>query len=188
MRGRSLLAALAGAGLVLLCGGLTLPPAYAQDDPAAEADPNSGGADPADQQSTPTPAADTAEPADRARRRRRATLGRSANRYTRSTSTPSPDATPIVASIRAKLQDPAVAKTANAQDLAALVAFYGARSDPVWMTDMGFSSEAQAVIDEVLRADDWGLSSADFDLPSAGDLPDSVDEQALARSSSTSPF
>ena len=92
---------------------------------------------------------------------------------------PSPDATPIVASIRSKLQDFVIAKTANAQDLAALVAFYGARSDPVWMTDMGFSSEAQTIIDEVLRADDWGLSSADFQLPSAGDLPDSLDDQAL---------
>ena len=56
------------------------------------------------------------------------------------------------------------------------------------MTDMGFSSEAQAAIDEVLKADDWGLSAAAFQMPSAGDLPDSVDDQALARSSSTSPF
>ena len=179
MRGRSLLAALAGAGLVLLCGGLTLPPAYAQDGPAAEADPNSGGAGPADQQSTPIPAADTAEPAT-APAADAAQPSAEAQTATPADATPSPDATPIVASIRGKLQDPAVAKTANAQDLAALVAFYGTRSDPVWMTDMGFSSEAQTIIDEVLRADDWGLSSADFDLPSAGDLPDSVDKQALA--------
>jgi len=54
-----------------------------------------------------------------------------------------------------------------------------ARSDPIWMTDMGFSSEAQSAIDEVLRADDWGLSSADFQLPPAGDLPNSIDDQAL---------
>ena len=66
MRGRLLLAALAGAGLVLLCGGLTPPPAYAQDDPAAESDPNSGGADSAD---TAPAADDTA-----------ATLGRNAGR------------------------------------------------------------------------------------------------------------
>ena len=141
MRGRSLLAALAGAGLVLLCGGLTLPPAYAQDDPAAEADPNSGGAGPADQQSTPIPAADTAEPAA-APADDAAQPSAEAQTATPADATPSPDATPIVASIRGKLQDPAVAKTANAQDLAALVAFYGTRSDPVWMTDMGFSSEA----------------------------------------------
>ena len=103
MRGRSLLAALAGAGLVLLCGGLTLPPAYAQDDPAAEADPNSGGADPADQQTTPDPS----------RRRRPSLLPRppaiaaqpsaEAQTVAPADATPSPDATPIVASIRAKL-------------------------------------------------------------------------------------
>ena len=178
MRGRWLLAALAGASLVLICGGLTLPPAYAQDDPAAEADPNSGGTDPADQQATPTPAADMAEPAAAPADAAQPSAETQTAAPADSTS-PSPDATPIVASIRGKLQDPAVAKTANAQDLAALLAFYGARSDPVWMTDMGFSSEAQTIIDEVLRADDWGLSSADFDLPSAGDLPDSVDDQAL---------
>ena len=43
---------------------------------------------------------------------------------------------------------------------------------------MGFSSEAQSAIDEMLRADDWGLSSADFELPPAGDLPNSIDDQA----------
>ena len=84
------------------------------------------------------------------------------------------NATPIVASIRAKLQDPTLARNANAQDLAALTAFYAARSDPIWMTDMGFSSEAQSAIDEVLRADDWGLSSADFQLPS-GRRPSQLD-------------
>jgi L,D-transpeptidase YcbB len=179
MRGRSLLAALVGASLVLICGGLTLPPAYAQDDPAAEADPNSGGADPADQQATLTPAVDTAEPAAAPADDAAQPSAETQTAAPPDSTPPSPDATPIVASIRAKLQDSTVAKTANAQDLAALVAFYGARSDPVWMTDMGFSSEAQTIIDEELRADDWGLSSADFDLPSAGDLPDSVDDQAL---------
>jgi len=84
-----------------------------------------------------------------------------------------------VASIRTKLQDEALRKNASAEDLAALASFYGARSDAIWMTDMGFSSEAQAAIDEVLRADDWGLSSAVFELPPAGDLPDSVNDQAL---------
>ena len=90
-------------------------------------------------------------------------------------------ATPIVASIRAKLADPALRKSASSEDLAALEAFYNERSDPLWMTDMGFSREALAAIDEVMKADDWGLSSAAFDLPAAGDLPDSVDEQALGR-------
>lgn len=185
MRGRFLLAALVAAALVLLCGGVVLPPALAQDDPAADADdPNAGGTDPADQQAvTPTPAAEAPEssaapaaaPADDAAQPSAETQAAAPTE----SASPSPDATPIVASIRTKLADPAIRKNAAAEDVAALEAFYGARSDAVWMTDMGFSSEAQAVIDEVLRADDWGLSSAAFELPSAGDLPDSVDDQAL---------
>ena len=166
MRGRLLLAAVAGAGLVLLCGGLTPPPAYAQDDPAAETDPNSGGAH----------SADTAPAADDTARQPSAEAPAPPPTEPAATS---PEPTPIVASIRAKLQDPTLARNANAQDLAALTAFYAARSDPIWMTDMGFSSEAQSAIDEVLRADDWGLSSADFQLPPAGDLPNSIDDQAL---------
>lgn len=89
-------------------------------------------------------------------------------------------ATPIVASIRAKIADPEYRKTATAGDIAALEVFYDGRSEPVWMTDMGFSNEAQAAIDEILDADDWGLSRAAFDLPPAGDLPDSVDKQAAS--------
>ena len=131
----------------------TLPP---------KTDPNSGGADPAD---TAPAAADTA-------RQPSADAPAAADRKPRPAATVRQNATPIVASIRAKLQDPTLARNANAQDLAALTAFYAARSDPIWMTDMGFSSEAPAAIDEVLRADDWGLSSADFDLPPAGDLPE----------------
>ncbi|HEX2512237.1 MAG TPA: L,D-transpeptidase family protein [Xanthobacteraceae bacterium] len=152
-----------------------IPAAFAQDDPAADADdPNAGGPDPA--AGTPeTSAEPAAAPSEDAAQPSAETQAATPA----DTSTPSPDATPIVASIRAKLQDPTLAKGANAQDLAALAAFYAARSDPIWMTDMGFSSEAQAVIDEVLRADDWGLSASAFELPPAGDLPDSVDDQAM---------
>ena len=45
---------------------------------------------------------------------------------------------------------------------------------------MGFSGRALAAIDEVRRADDWGLSSAAFDLPPAGDLPKSPDDAAAS--------
>jgi murein L,D-transpeptidase YcbB/YkuD len=86
---------------------------------------------------------------------------------------------PLVEAIRTKVADPALRQGATADDLNALVAFYNSRGEAVWMTDMGFSSEAQAAIDEILKADDWGLTSSAFDLPSAGDLPDSVDKQAI---------
>ena len=63
-----------------------------------------------------------------------------------------------------------------------------AAGDALWMTDMGFSATALAAIDEVLRADDWGLSSAAFDLPPAGDLPGSRSTPPRrTRSSSISP-
>jgi murein L,D-transpeptidase YcbB/YkuD len=93
---------------------------------------------------------------------------------------PPPEATPVVANIRAKLADPAFRKGGSADDIAVLQAFYNERSDPLWMTDMGFSQEALAAIDEVMKADDWGLSSADFVLPPAGDLPASVDAAAAS--------
>ena len=88
-------------------------------------------------------------------------------------------ADPVIASIRSKLGDAALRKVADVKDLAALEAFYAERSGPpVWMTSMGFSARAQEAINEISKADDWGLSASAFELPPPGDLPDSVDEQA----------
>ena len=174
MRGRLLLAALAGAGLVLLCGGLTPPPAYAQDDPAAESDPNSGGADSAD---TAPAADDTAQPSAE-------TPAAPPTELT----APSPEPTPIVASIRAKLHGPDACQECKRA---------GPRRDHRLLRraqrsdlddDMGFSSEAQSAIDEVLRADDWGLSSADFQLPPAGDLPELHRRTGLERDQARSRY
>ena len=94
-----------------------------------------------------------------------------------------PDAAtdPIVASIRGKLADASLRKGADPADLAALDAFYAGRSGPpVWVTPMGFSAKAQAVINEIAKADQWGLSASAFQLPPAGALTDSADEQAVA--------
>ena len=94
---------------------------------------------------------------------------------------PVPVADPVIASIRSKLGDAALRKAANAKDLAALEAFYAERSGPpVWITSMGFSAKAQQAINEINKADDWGLSASAFDLPPPGDLPDSADDQATA--------
>lgn len=91
-----------------------------------------------------------------------------------------PPAHPIVAAIRSKLQDPALRKGASADDLAALEAFYGARGGPpLWITAMGFSATAQAVIAEIQKAGDWGLDPQAFDLPAASDLPTTAEAQAL---------
>ena len=97
------------------------------------------------------------------------------------TASPVPEADPVIASIRLKLGDAALRKGAASADVAALETFYAEGSEaPVWITPMGFSARAQATIDEIGKADDWGLSAQAFQLPPAGDLPATVDEQAEA--------
>lgn len=90
-------------------------------------------------------------------------------------------ADPVVALIRAKLSDADVSKDQDADDLAALVAFYGARTaGPLWLTEMGFSAKGQRALSEIAEADDWGLDASSFDLPPAGELPANAEAQALA--------
>ncbi|MGV1014224.1 MAG: L,D-transpeptidase family protein [Methyloceanibacter sp.] len=92
---------------------------------------------------------------------------------------PPPPAHPVVAAVRAKLEDPAWRKGVAPDALAALETFYGERAGPpLWITDTGFSAKAQAAIKEIQEAGAWGLSPEAFDLPSAFDVPTTVDEQA----------
>lgn len=52
-------------------------------------------------------------------------------------------------------------------DRQALAKFYEARkSEPVWVTDSGFTPAASAAIAEIGRADDWGLEASAFSVPS----------------------
>jgi murein L,D-transpeptidase YcbB/YkuD len=88
---------------------------------------------------------------------------------------------PVVELIKTKLADADLRKDANAEDLAALEAFYATRIDgPLWTTEMSFSAKGQAVLSEIEQADDWGLDKTAFELPQAGALPSSPDAQALA--------
>ena len=60
-----------------------------------------------------------------------------------------------------------------------LEAFYGHSSAaPLWVTDMGLSGRAQSALFEIEKANDWGLDAAAFELPPAGNLPASLDEEA----------
>ena len=94
---------------------------------------------------------------------------------------PASTADPMSASIRAQLENTSLRKGADAADTAALEAFYAERREPpVWITDMGFSAKAQAVIYEIARGDDWGLSASDFDVPAPGDLPNTAHDRAVA--------
>src|SRR5581483_7851376 len=90
-------------------------------------------------------------------------------------------ADPVVTLIRTKLSDPATGKGANPDDLAALQAFYAERSGPpLLMTDMGVTARGLAAISEIGKADDWGLSAADFVLPNDGAPPRSKEDEAEA--------
>jgi L,D-transpeptidase YcbB len=80
-----------------------------------------------------------------------------------------------------KLQDPAMRAGANSDDLAALEAYYGALSgSPAWITGMGFSAKAQALIAEIEKARDWGLDPGAFDMPASSELPATAEAQAVA--------
>jgi len=84
---------------------------------------------------------------------------------------PPPPAHPVVAEIRATLEDPGKFKNVAASDLKALKEFYGAHEGPpLWVTDIGFSEKARAVMAEIRKADDWGLDAASFELPPEDDL------------------
>jgi L,D-transpeptidase YcbB len=56
--------------------------------------------------------------------------------------------------------------SADAEDLAAAAAFYDAHRGPLlWVTESGISERGNSVIDEIRKADDWGLRARDFALP-----------------------
>jgi murein L,D-transpeptidase YcbB/YkuD len=89
-------------------------------------------------------------------------------------------ADPIVSEIRLKLQDPVLREGVASADLAGLEAFYAERQGPpLWITTVGFSAKAQALIAEIQKADEWGLPDEAFDLPPAADLPGTTEAQAI---------
>jgi murein L,D-transpeptidase YcbB/YkuD len=170
MRGYPWLAAIVAVASALAFGALFARPVYAEDRPAPTAA--------ASQWVNPdaAPDADPSDTAPAATEPSGQDQGQAAQAPEEAT--PPVEATPVVASIRAKLAE--MNKAASSGDLTALEAFYNTRSDPLWMTDMGLSGYALAAIDEMLRADEWGLSSSAFDLPPAGTLPKSTDEAAAS--------
>jgi len=85
----------------------------------------------------------------------------------------------IVDAIRLQLEEPSLRDKANASDLNALEAFYASRSGPaLWLDSAGLTAAAKKIIKEISRADDWGLDSTAFALPSPDVQPTNGDEQA----------
>jgi murein L,D-transpeptidase YcbB/YkuD len=174
MHGRSFIAVIAAGGLALVLALLAQAAVAAEDVAATEqaaapmptAKPDPSATTPSTAATTPAP--NTSQPAP-------------VSPTVEAPSAPTVPADPIIAVIQAKLADANLRKGAEAADLAALEAFYAARSGPpVWVTPMGFSAKAQAVIDEIGKAEDWGLVASAFQLPPAGALTDDADEQAVA--------
>jgi murein L,D-transpeptidase YcbB/YkuD len=92
---------------------------------------------------------------------------------------PPPPSSPVVAAALAQLKDSAITKGSNSADVAALETFYAGHGDaPLWIEGTIFSAKAQAIIGEIKKADEWGLSAADFTLPPAADLPSTPEAQA----------
>jgi L,D-transpeptidase YcbB len=170
MHGRSLVAVSVAGGLALVYAVLVPVTCVAEDIATAEqpASPT-GAATPSPNAVVPSPSpANAAPPSTPAPPQTEAAA-------------PVPAADPVIASIRSKLADAALRKGADPADLAGLEAFYADRSGPpVWVTPMGFSARAQGAIDEIGKADDWGLSASAFQLPPTGTLPKTADEQAAA--------
>lgn len=81
----------------------------------------------------------------------------------------------IVLDVRNKLLKPQPAGT-HQDDRDALWMFYASRNEPVWVSKAGWNSKAQATIDEITRAGDWGLNADDFEIP---ELPSPAYGQAL---------
>ncbi len=80
-----------------------------------------------------------------------------------------PPADPVVEAVRLRLTDSARFRNDNKDDVAALKAFYDARTKPVWVGKDGTNDAAKAIISEIQRAEDWGLDLRTFRVPNLVD-------------------
>lgn len=87
---------------------------------------------------------------------------------------------PAIDSAIAKLQDPAFAQNFSKDDVAATLAFYGARKDALWTSTSGLTDRAKALVAEIGKAEQWGLDAKAFPLPDAAAALTSPDTQGAA--------
>lgn len=92
---------------------------------------------------------------------------------------PAPDDPSIIEAIRSKLDEPVLRKGSHPDDLSALEAFYADRQDTArWFTASSLTPQAQTVVTEIAKADDWGLDSAKFVVPPADFETSIIEDQA----------
>jgi murein L,D-transpeptidase YcbB/YkuD len=90
-----------------------------------------------------------------------------------------PEKLQIADEIRVKLNDPTLRKGAHADDVAALEKFYAQYNGPaLWVTSTGLSPEAQAILREIAKADEWGLDASAFVVPPPEFKPEGPEDQA----------
>lgn len=88
---------------------------------------------------------------------------------------------PVIAAVRIWFEDAGNASKAVKADADAATAFYAARTGaPLWIDGTSFNAKAKAAIDEVRRADDWGLAASAFNLPSLAESAPSTEALAAA--------
>ncbi len=76
----------------------------------------------------------------------------------------------IVDAVRKVLSAPlGKGSTVDKEDYTALVEFYGSIAKPVFVDAGGLTPRGRLAIDEISRADDWGLKASSFELPRAPD-------------------
>ena len=74
-------------------------------------------------------------------------------------------ADPVVfASRRALAEQP---PKINKDDVAALIDFYAGATQPIFVAATGFTPRGRLALEEISRADDWGLKASLFELPAA---------------------
>lgn len=80
---------------------------------------------------------------------------------------PPPNADPIVVAVQQHLETRPRDKKTNANDLAALKAYYTTTEDPaLWVGDTGLTKRARVARAELSLADNWGLEARHYKLPS----------------------
>ena len=97
---------------------------------------------------------------------------------------PSHDVDAVVALVRQHLATATAPRGVGArEDFAAVVAYYASQPEPIWTGQTGFTVKGQQVINEISRADDWGLKASAFELPKLPDASPTLD--ALAEAEAT---
>lgn len=87
---------------------------------------------------------------------------------------------PVVERVREQLAVPAKATAGEKEDFEALVDFYAGASTPVFVDATGLSARGRLAMQELAKADEWGLKASAFELPKVPGNSASLAEKADA--------